>query len=407
MTDKEVLKIRKDFPWFKNNRDIIYLDSCATTLKNKSMVQAIENYYFNWCTNTHNNDSLFAYETTKMINESRQVVADLLNVQFKETIFTSGATESLNLIANGLKDLLKKGDEILLTYNEHSSNLLPWRVVANEVGAKLVYASTNGFPTEDDFIKKITKRTKIITFCNVSNILGYELDFVNIAKRAKAINPEIIVVIDATQAIPHNKYNIGDANIDFLAFSGHKMTGPTGIGVCYINSKWLEKIKPLKYGGGMNSVMEEDYFTYAAAPDKFEGGTLNIAGIIGLGITVKYLNNIGWDKIHQHQLELKQYINEQFKDIPNLEFYNPQAPYPIAFFNMKGCSSQDLAGYLGNKKIIVRSGLSCAKLSKEITHIDEAVRVSCYFYTTRKDIDKLVTALKEYRKGDELKHVIF
>ncbi len=407
MNDKKVNEIRKDFPWFKFNPKIVYLDSSATSLKNKYMVKAIEDYYFKLSTSPHNNDSMFAYKTLKAIDKSRNIVAKLLNVTPNEIIFTSGATESLNLIAHGLLDFVKPGEEIILSYDEHTSNLLPWKEMCDLKNTKLVYVSSNAFPNEEDFIKKITKKTKIITFCNISNILGYELDFSYIAKKAKAINPNITVVVDATQAIPHVKYDLSNTDIDFLVFSGHKMTGPTGIGVCYINKKWAQKIKPLKFGGGMNAIVDENGFTYATIPDKFEGGTSNVAGIIGLGETINYLNKIGWDNIHKHELELKQYVNEQFKSIKNLEYYNPEAKYPIIFFNIKGCGSQDLANYLGTKGIIVRSGLSCAKLSHKVTHVSDAVRASLYFYTTKHDVDCLVKALKAYKKGDELKHVIF
>ena len=407
MTDKQVLKIRQDFPWFKNNPKLKYLDSSATSLKPKSVVQAIEDWYFKYCTNTHNTDSVFAYKTTQMVADVRKQFAKHLNVKPEEVIFTSGATESLNLAVFGLKDFIKKGDEIIVSYTEHTSNFLPWQMVANEKKAKLIFASNKPYYTEKDIINKVTKKTKAISICNASNILGYDLDFKKISIEARKKNPHVIIVIDATQAIPHRKYNVGDANIDCLAFSGHKMVGPTGIGICYINKRWLNKIKPYKFGGGMNSTVCETSFEYADGPDKFEGGTPNLAGIVGLGAALKYLDKIGWEKIHNHELELKEYADKKFAQLKNIEYYSKPGKFPILFFNLKGLNSQDLAAYLANKGFIVRSGVSCVKMSPLITEVEGAVRASLYVYNTRKDIDDLVNALKEYKKGAELDHVVF
>ena len=407
MTDKEVLKIKKDFPWFKNNPKLTYIDSSATSLKPKCVVEAVEDWYFKYCTNTHNTDSTFAYKTTEMVADVRKQFAKHLNVKPEEVIFTSGATESLDLILFGLRDFVKKGDEIILSYTEHTSNFLPCQILARWTGAKLVFASKKLYYTEKDIINKVNKKTRLISICSSSNILGYELDFKKIATEAKKKNPNVIVVIDATQTIPDSKHDIGNSNIDFLAFSGHKMLGPTGIGVCYINKKWTKKIKPYRVGGGMNSTVCEKSFCYADGPDKFEGGTPNIAGIVGLGAALKYLNKIGWNKIYQHEIELKKYADKKFAQIKNIEYYSKPGKFPILFFNLKGLNAQDLAAYLSTKGFIVRSGVSCVKMSPVVSHVDAAVRASLYVYNTRKDIDKLVDALKKYKKGAELDHVIF
>ncbi|WEK82933.1 MAG: aminotransferase class V-fold PLP-dependent enzyme [Mycoplasma sp.] len=406
MTDEQVKKLKDDFQWFKTNPSLTYLDSSATSLKPKQVIEAINHYYNDLCVNPHNKDSVFAYNSTKILTETRQVVANLLNVKFNEVIFTPGATYSINLVANGLSKFVHENDEILLTYAEHTSNLLPWQNLAKKTKAKLVFTGSELFVKEEDLVKAITPKTKILTFANVSNVLGYNLDYKSIAKKARAINPDIIIAIDATQAVPHIRHDLKDAQIDFLAFSAHKMLGPTGIGVCYINEKWLQKIDPLVYGGGMNAIVEDNDYTYATVPDKFEGGTPNVGGIAGLGAAVNYLNSIGWDNIEQHEHNLKQYLNQELKKIPHVEYYNEAAPFPIVFFNIKGCSSQDLASYLGSKNIIVRAGLSCAKLSTKITKVPSAVRASFYLYNTKEDVDKLIKVLKEYKKGDELTHVI-
>lgn len=406
MTDKEVLKIREDFAWFKHNNHLTYLDSSATSLKPIQVLDAM-NYYYNFlCTNPHNNDSVFAYKTADLIAKSRKTLAQLLNVKQVEIIFTPGATYSLNLAANAIKDFVGENDEVVITYAEHTSNLLPWQNICHEKKAKLIFAGSEFFINENDIISKVNKKTKVISFANASNVLAYNLDYLKIAIEAKKINPDVIIVVDATQAVPHQKHDLSSGLIDFLAFSGHKMLGPTGIGVCYINHKWEEKIRPLVYGGGMNAIVEPNRYTYAILPDKFEAGTANVAGIIGLARAVEYLNDLGWDKIEQHERELKDYLDEQLSQIPNLEYYNKKAKLPIVFFNMKGVSSQDFASYLGSHDIIVRAGLSCAKLSYKITKVNGAVRASFYLYNTKSDIDKLVKILKSYKKGDELTHVI-
>lgn len=406
MNDSEILKLRKDFPWFKSNPNTVYADSAATTLKPKQMVDAICDYYENFTVNCHNVDSLYAYKASQAVIDTRKTIANLLNVSLNEVIFTSGATESLTLIAHALKDFLKKDDEIILSYYEHASNIIPWLDACEQKQSKIVWVGKGFKPTEEMFLKAITKKTRIVSFVNISNILGYELDFYKLSKKIKQINKDIIICIDATQAIPHVKFDIKKADIDFLAFSGHKILGPTGIGVCYINKKWLKKIKPLRLGGGMNSTIRPDGFTYADGVDKFEGGTPHIAGIIGLNATVKYLNKIGWDKINQHEIELKKYITKQLGNIKNIEYYSKDTKYPIVFFNIKGVHAQDLANYLGSKNIVVRSGLSCCKVSTVITHVDAAVRASFYFYNTKKDVDKLVEALKTFKRGAELDNVI-
>ncbi len=408
MTDKEVKKLRKDFPWFSINKSWCYFDSAATTLKPKYVLDKECEYYEKYCCNPHNSDSLFAWHTHRLIDESRNNVAKLLNCSSNEIIFTSGATESLNLISNGLKKFIKKNDELVLTYLEHTSNMLPWFKLAQQTNSKLVWVGKNKLPTQHDILSTLTKRTKIVTFCDVSNILGNFIDCNLLAKKIKQYNPNIIVVVDAAQSLPHIKHNLKDSNIDFLAFSGHKMLGPTGIGVCYINKKWIDKIDPLKFGGGMNSIVNatKNTFTYASGISKFEGGTPNVAGIIGIGAATTYLNKLGWNNISKHGLELKQYFNKKINSIKNIEYYNPQSHHGIVFFNIKGVSSQDLASYLGNKKIIVRSGLSCAKASNISTNIASAVRISFYIYNTREEIDYLIKILKNFKKGDELNNVI-
>lgn len=408
MTDKQVEKIRKDFSWFSNNKGWCYFDSGATSLKPKFVLDKEREYYEKYGCNPHNNDSLFAWKSHQLVKESRDEIANLLNCNSQEIIFTSGATESLNLIANGLSKYVKKNDEILLTYIEHTSNMLPWFNLSKKTQGEVVFVGKNKVPNEKDILSTLTKNTKIVAFCDVSNILGSYIDCDSLAKKIKKYNKDIIVVVDATQSIPHIKHNLKDSAIDFLVFSGHKMLAPMGIGVCYMNKKWINKIDPIKFGGGMNSIVDHNKktFTYAEGIDKFEGGTQNVGGICGLGAAIKYLNKIGWNNITKHEWELKEYFNNKVHLIKNIEYYNPNNHLGIIYFNIKGVSAQDLANYLGSKKIIVRSGLSCAKAANVSTNINSAARISLYIYNTRKEIDYLIKILKNLKKGDVLNNVI-
>ena len=408
MTDKQVEKIRKDFLWFSNNKGWCYFDSGATSLKPKFVLDKEREYYEKYGCNPHNKDSMLAYKSHQLIRESREEVAKLLDCDSHEVIFTSCATESLNLIANGLSKYVKKNDEILLTYMEHTSNMLPWFNLGKKNQCKFVLVGKNKIPNEKDILSALTKNTKIVTFCDVSNILGTYIDCNALAKKIKQYNKNIIVVVDATQSIPHIKHNLKNSGVDFLVFSGHKMLAPMGIGVCYINKQWIDKINPIKFGGGMNSIVDPNKktFTYADGVDKFEGGTPNVGGICGLGAAIKYLNKIGWDNITKHEWELKEYFNKKVHAIKNIKYYNPDYQLGLIYFNIKGISAQDLANYLGSKKIIVRSGLSCAKASNVSTNINSAVRISMYIYNTRKEIDYIIKILKDLKKGDVLDNVI-
>lgn len=399
--------IKKDFPWFKNNHDWTYLDSSATSLKPQCVIDKISEYYCKYCTNPHNTDSVFTYKVNQMIDGVRQKLANLLNANKNEIVFTSGATESLNLIANGLKPFIKSSDEIIITYGEHGSNIIPWIVVKDEKQCKLTYVGKhNAPPTEEDIIKAVNKKTKVVAFSSVSNLMGYELNVTKIVKAIKKKNHNVIVVVDATQSIPHTKFNVKTTDADFVVCSAHKMCGGTGIGLAYLKYEWAKKIKPLRFGGDMNADILKDKFIYAEIPHRFEGGTPNVAGIISWGAAIDYLNKIGWNNIKNHEIQINEYAHEEFKKIPNIEILNSFSKYPIILFNIKNVYAQDIASYLGKHKIIVRSGLSCARMAHEIINTRAAIRASFYIYNSKSDVDRLVNILKTFKKGDELEHVI-
>lgn len=400
--------LKKDFPWFKNNPKYTYLDSAATALKPKCVIDSITEYYSKYSTNPHNTDSLFSYKTYKNIEiDIRQKIASYFNCESKEIIYTSGATESLCLFAFGLRKFIKKNEEVLLTNHEHTSNIIPWLQIKKDFNLNVRFIDfKKELPSEEKIIKLIKKNTKVLSFCNVSNLYGYELDVKKISTAARKINKNIIIIVDAAQAVSHHIIDLKSWNIDFMAVSAHKMFGPTGIGCAYINTKWLDKLDPIKLGGSMNSDVTQENFTYAEPPYKFEGGTLNISGIIGWGAAIDYINKIGMQNITKRIVELKKYADKKLKTIPNLIYYNLGVLAPTLIFNFKGVNSQDLASYLGNKNIIVRSGVSCSKLIKCSTNVEAYVRASLGVYNDYQDIDNLARALKSFKKGDELSHVI-
>lgn len=398
-------KWRKQIEWFSNNSDYVYLDSAATALKPKSVLDAI-NYYSNHiCTNPHNDDSQFSHRPHIVMEETRSLLGEILNCDSKEIIFTPGGTFSLNMVASSLEDFLSDGDEIILTNAEHASNILPWMDLAKKKNLKLIYAETNFNNTniyENDIINKITHKTRVVSFANGTNLIGHEIDAEKLSNLIKSINDKIFVVVDAVQYLAHNKMNLRRSSIDFLACSAHKMMGPTGIGALYINKNLIKVIKPKIVGGGMNGEIKRDYYTLMEGNLKFEAGTPNIMGIYGWNAALKLYVNADFEKERERIFELKRYLDSKLTSINNLKIYNFGIDSFVTIFSIDNVFSQDLANYLGNNKIIVRSGLSCAKLADEIINYPHVVRVSMHFYTTREDIDKLVEVLKKYKKGDEL-----
>lgn len=405
----DIKNIKKYFPWFKNNPDYVYMDSAATTLKPQPVIDAIVNYYTKQGTNPHNTDSNFTNNVAIEIENARQIIANFIHADKDEIAFNSGATEALNLIANGLKEQLNDGDEILLTYGEHASNILPWMNIVNEIkkDIKIKFAGTKFKTlTSNDLINSITSKTRIVAFSNGHNLTGQHLDDVYTCKKIKEKNSNIFIVIDATQCVQHFPVNVKANNCDFLVCSGHKILGPTGIGLVYIKKSLQPIIKPLRFGGGMNLSIDESGFEEFSSIAKYEGGTQNVDGILGWAAAIKFLLEIGYDKIHAYELELATYAREKLSQIKNIIIYNKEVKSTTIAFNYEGVFCQDLANYLGSKKIIVRSGLSCAKLYCNLIDTKALVRASMYIYNTKEDIDYLYEILNNFKKGDELNDLI-
>ncbi len=266
-----MLNIKKDFKWFEKNKDLIYADSGATALKPIVVTEAMDKYMNEQSTNPHNNDSKFAYQAHDVISECRKLQAELLNCETNEVIFTSGATESLNLFAVGLRDKIKEGDEIVLTHFEHASNLLPWFNLANDKKANIKYVQEQGLNiTADDFVKQLSSKTKIVSFIGTSNVLGITLPIKEICDVIRKYNKDIFICVDLAQYIPHKKPDVKAWDCDFAAYSGHKMFSAPGVGVAFMKTKWMNELKPLRYGGGMNSIIKEDEYTFMKSYEKFE-----------------------------------------------------------------------------------------------------------------------------------------
>lgn len=398
---------KKYFTWFDKNPELIYLDSAATSLKPKCVIESISEYYDSQSTNPHNDDSLFTSKANKKMDECRSLLSELINCDKDEILFSSGATESLNMIAQSVKDLLKPGDEIVLTEFEHSSNLLPWYRLRDECGIKIIFIKPlNSEFGKDDFKKVLNSKTKIVSFTAASNLLGNRYDCNEITKVIKEYNKEILVCVDIAQYIGHHRSDLKLWNVDFAAMSAHKMFGPTGIGAAYIKKDLQNKIKPLRFGGGMNFKVDNNNFCYIDGVLKFEGGTPHIAGMYGWAEAIKFLNKITYETIEKHDNEIYNYLKDNLFNYADIEIYNKNSKSAILAFNFKNVFCQDGAFYLGNKNIIVRSGLSCAKLLNNVINSEGVIRASFYIYNDMNDIKKFVEVIKNFSRKDLLNGII-
>lgn len=396
---------RDDFPILKNN--LIYFDNGATTLKPKCVVDKMVSYYTEYTSNIHRGDYNNATVTNREYDEVRNIVKNFINASSSdEIIYTSGTTESLNMVAFGFfRYKLHSDDEILITKAEHASNILPWQVLEEEHHGKVKYIELdeNHELTIENLLKAITPKTKVVSVAHVSNVIGDIRDISKIGRICK--EKGIYFVVDAAQSASHIKIDVQDSNVSFLAFSAHKMTGPTGVGILYGKKELLDEMRPLKYGGGMNQSFEVDgTYILKEAPIKFEAGTPPIAEVIGLGEAIKFIESIGVDKIHEHEYGLKKYLVENLEKIPNVVLYNKNSKSGIVSFNVKGVFPQDTSIYLNTYNIAIRAGNHCAKVLKDELNIKNTCRVSLYLYNTKEEVDVLIEALK--RSEDIFKVVI-
>lgn len=340
-----------------------------------------------------------------MYEESRKIVCDFIGAKNpKQIVFTSGTTDSINKIVFGyFKNVLKSGDEVLLTKSEHASNLLPWFELADALNLRIKYIELddNHEVTLDNVVKAISPKTKVISIAQISNVVGDIRPIKEITEYAHKNN--IFVLVDGAQSAAHLKIDVCDLDIDFLAFSAHKMCGPTGVGVIYVKEDILNDINPIIFGGGMNADFSTDGTKiYKTMPDRLEAGTPNIAGVIGFGYVIKYLMNIGLDNIHSYELRLKKYALKRLKEIPQIKIYNENSQSGIITFNYDGIFPQDLAIYLDKYNICVRAGNHCAKILKDEINIKNTLRISLYFYNSEDEVDRLIEVLKNPNIKEEI-----
>ncbi len=387
---------REDFPMLK--QDIVYFDNGATSLKPQEMINAIVDYYSNHTANIHRGDYDAAIKTDKLYDEARRIVAEFIHAESpREVIFTSGMTDSMNRIVFGfMKYQLKKGDEVLISKAEHASNVIPWYVLQKELGivVKEVPLDENHELTLEMLSSSITDKTKVISLAHITNVIGDVRDVVSIGSLAKEKN--IYFVVDAAQSVGHVDVNAMAMEADFLVFSGHKMLGPTGVGVLYGRKTLLEQMQPMNYGGGMNEYFESDgSYQVREVPTRFEAGTPPIAEVIGLSAAVQYINKIGIENIHKYELELKKYLVSELEKIDNIVLYNKSSESGILAFNIRGVFSQDTAVYLNHYHIYIRAGNHCSKMLKDDLNIKNTCRISMHLYNSKDDIDKLVEVLRQ------------
>ena len=388
-----------DFPMLRE--DFIYLDNGATTLKPKCVIDKITEYYEKYSANAHRGDYDISFKVDQEYEKAREIVRNFINARYKEeVVFTSGSTQSLNMIANGFfGKYLEAGDEVILSQSEHASNVLPWFRLSQEKGVVIRYIPLDDshYVTLNNLKKVVTPNTKVIALASITNVIGDERPMKEICEFAHQNN--IFVVMDGAQSVPHRKTDVQDLDVDFLAFSGHKMCGPTGIGVLYGKKELLEEMEPQNLGGGMNESFDSPNEVYLKElPTRLEAGTPNIAGALGLGAAITYLENIGMEKIEAYEKKLRKYALEKLVSIPHLDILNIESDSGIISFNVEGVFSQDVAYYLNKYKVCVRAGNHCAKILKQETGVQNSLRVSLYFYNTEQDIDNLVELLSNKEK---------
>jgi cysteine desulfurase/selenocysteine lyase len=399
-------EIRKHFPILNqdvNGHPLVYLDSAATSQKPEHVLEVVRKYYDLDNSNVHRGVHTLGNRATDSYEGAREKIRKFINANStEEIIYTRGTTTSLNTVASGYgRQTIQEGDEIVITYMEHHSNLIPWQQLAKEKNAVLKYIDLqeDGTISLDTVKETITPKTKIVAMTMASNVLGT----INPIKEVAEIAHEngAIIVVDAAQAAPHMPIDVQDLDCDFLAFSGHKMCGPTGIGVLYGKKALLEKMEPIEFGGEMIDFVDLYDSTWKELPWKFEGGTPNIAGAVGLGAAIDYLTEIGMEKIINHEHELVEYALNKMSEIEGMQIYGPKDPSKrcgLITFNLDGVHPHDLATVLDMKGIAIRAGHHCAQPLMKWLKVSATARASFYIYNNKEDIDALVDGLRQAKE---------
>lgn len=385
----------EDFPMLK--KGIVYFDNAATTYKPKNVINSLIDYNINFTANSHRGDYNNSFKVDDEIDKTREKVRQFINADLKEEIiFTMNATDSLNMVVNGFfEHILNKDDEVLLSKAEHASNILPWIMLSLKKGIKIKYIPLD----EENKIKieniknLITSKTKVISLAYITNVIGDKRNIKEISNLAH--NNNIYMVVDGAQSVPHIKTDVKDIDCDFLAFSAHKMCGPTGVGVLYGKYELLKKMIPYKVGGGMNESYNEHSIEFETIPLRFEAGTPNINGIIAFRHAIEYIENIGLENIERSEKYLRKYLIRELSKIPYIDILNPNSDGSIVLIKVKDKFAGDVGLYLNSKGICVRSGKHCVKMLRDESGFDDTVRISLYFYNTYEEIDYLIYCLKD------------
>lgn len=408
----DLKKIKKDFPIFKNNPSLVYLDSGATSLRPQSVIDAMNTYYTHYSTNIHRGLYPIAEKASMAYEETREVVAEFIEAASgEEIIFTRNATESLNLLAYCFSSQIKKGDEIVTSIAEHHANFVTWQQLALKTGCTFLTIDIDGNGDLDiydkdkniDLSKYVHQNTKIFTLHYVSNVLGTEQLLKEIIKNVRKINPKTVIIIDAAQAVPHTKLSVKELDCDFLVFSAHKMCGPSGVGVLWGKKNMLDSLPPFMFGGDMIDEVYVHDSTFNTVPYKFEAGTPDISGVIGLSAAVKYLQSLGLSNIQRHEMELSKYaiksLHEVFgNDISILGEFSRNNRIGVLAFTLKNCHPHDIAGYLGEQNICIRAGHHCAMPLHTRLGVNASSRACFYIYNSISDVDIFVISLEKVVK---------
>ncbi|WP_105114438.1 cysteine desulfurase [Streptococcus suis] len=401
-------RIRKDFSILDqvvNDEPLVYLDNAATTQKPQQVLDVLADYYQNDNANVHRGVHTLSERATARYEATRQKVADFIQAKSsKEILFTRGTTTGLNWVAQFAKDILQPDQEVIISVQEHHSNIIPWQQACQQTGAKLRYVTLKDGELDMDHLRSLlSSKTKFVSLAHVSNILGSVSPIGEIAELVHQVGAYLVV--DGAQSVPHMAVNVQELDVDFYAFSGHKMLGPTGIGVLYGKEELLNLMSPVEFGGEMIDFVYEQSATWKELPWKFEAGTPNIAGAIGLGAAIDYLTEIGMDAIQAHEAELVDYVFPKLQAIPGLTIYGSQdlsKRTGVIAFNLDDLHPHDVATALDYEGVAVRAGHHCAQPLLRYLQVPATVRASFYIYNTKADCDKLVDAIiktKEFFNG--------
>ena len=404
MSKLDVEAVRKDFPILNqivNDEPLVYLDNAATTQKPTQVLEAIAAYYAKDNANVHRGVHTLAERATAAYEAARERVRSFIHAaSTKEVLFTRGTTTGLNWVARYAESVLQPGDEVLISVMEHHSNTIPWQEACKKTGARLIYAYLkDGMLDLADFRSKLTEKTRFVALAHVSNVLGVVNPIKEIAELVHQANA--LLVVDGAQSVPHMKIDVQDLDVDFFAFSGHKMLGPTGIGVLYGKEGLLERMSPVEFGGEMIDFVYEQEATWKELPWKFEAGTPNIAGAIGLAVAIDYLDKIGMETVHQYEQELIAYVFPRLQAVEGLTIYGSEdltQRSGVISFNLAGLHPHDVATALDYEGVAVRAGHHCAQPLLSYLGVAATVRASFYLYNTKADCDKLVEALQKTKE---------